>query len=108
MSAIIKTTLAEDAETCPATGYQKIQVCVPVTIKPFANPGNTKTTCCGDPVVTAGINTCEGVMDGECSFTISQQLCIEVPVDFGATSTVGDAAVACGEVSNHNICNDCI
>lgn len=47
-------------KTCNATGFQKINVCVPVTVTPFAKAGKTKTKCCGDAVVTCGNNNCPG------------------------------------------------
>ena len=31
------------AETCPATGFQSLSVCAPVTVTPFARSGVTKT-----------------------------------------------------------------
>ena len=99
--------LSQNAETCPAVGYQKANVCVPVTITPFAHPGDTKTFCCGEPVVTPGKTTCEGVIGGKCSFIITQTICVAVPVEFGATSQVGDAAIKAGETSSKNICYKC-
>ena len=64
--------------TCPAEGFQKVNVCVPVTVTPFAHTGSTKIKCCGDPVVIAGDKTCAGKKNGVCTFTISQTLCVEV------------------------------
>lgn len=97
-----------DADTtCPATDYQKISVCVPVTVKPYAKTTSTKTICCGDPTVLAGDKPCAGKKDGQCSFTISQTICVEVPVDFGATADVGDTYVDCLDASNENICKEC-
>lgn len=94
-------------ETCPATGYQTMSVCVPVTVTPFAETGATKTKCCGDSVITPGIDTCMGIKNGTCSFTISQDLCIAVPVAFGAVASVGDTYVNCTYASEKDICNDC-
>lgn len=94
-------------ETCPATGYQTMSVCVPITVTPFSEAGPTKTKCCGDPVITPGIDTCMGIKNGTCSFTISQDLCIAIPVAFGATAAVGDTYVNCTNVSEKDICTDC-
>ncbi|MBS6398251.1 MAG: hypothetical protein KH452_14145 [Clostridiales bacterium] len=93
--------------TCPAVGFQKIGVCVPVTVTPFANAGKTKTKCCGDPIVTYGDPVCPGKKNGVCSFTISQTICVEVPVDFGATAAVGDTFVDCLGASAEDICSNC-
>ena len=93
--------------TCPATGFQKISVCVPVVVTPFAHTGPTVTKCCGDPVVKAGDTPCPGKKNGVCAFTISQTICVEVPVNFGATATVGDTYVDCIASSAEDICNRC-
>ena len=64
-------TLLEENQTCPAVGYQSVSVCVPVTVTPFAKTGVTMTKCCGTPLVTPGRETCGGVKNGSCFFTIS-------------------------------------
>ena len=78
--------LLED-QTCPTVGYQSASICVPVTVSPFAKTGATFTKCCGAPVVTPGKITCDGERNGSCVFTISQDICVAVPVEFGATAT---------------------
>lgn len=94
-------------QTCPAIGYQPVTVCVPVTITPFANAEATTTFCCGDPIVTPGITTCEGTVNGHCTFTITQNICIAVPVDFGATASVGAPSVQCGAATSEDVCTNC-
>lgn len=93
--------------TCPAVGFQKIGVCVPVTVTPFAHAGKTKTKCCGDPIVVPGDVSCPGKKNGVCTFTISQTICVEVPVDFGAKAMVGDTFVDCIDASALDICKNC-
>ncbi|MEG1710255.1 MAG: hypothetical protein RR054_05890 [Clostridia bacterium] len=95
-------------QTCPAVGYQSASICVPVTITPFAQTGATVTKCCGAAIVTSGRTPCEGVKNGVCSFTISQNICVAVPVAFGAVATVGDTFVNCNGASADDICTDCI
>lgn len=99
-------TLSE-SQTCPAVGYQSASICVPVTVTPFAQAGITTTKCCGNPVVTPGREACEGVKNGSCFFTISQDICVAVPVEFGAVATVGDSYVNCNGASEQDICTDC-
>lgn len=94
-------------QTCPAVGFQKVSVCVPVTVTPFANPGHTKTKCCGNPRVSSSEMTCPGKKNGVCTFTISQTICVEVPVEFGAKAEVGDTFVDCMGASSENICLNC-
>lgn len=91
--------------SCPAVGYQRSTVCVPVTVTPFANVGTPVTSCCGRPIVTVG-DVCPR-NGGICGFTISQEICVAVPVEFGARAVAGTPSVQCGEVSNTNICTDC-
>lgn len=101
-------TLADtENQTCPATGFQQVSICVPVTITPFAQARKTITKCCGDPTVVAGDKPCPGKKNGTCTFTISQTICVEVPVDFGATATVGDTFVDCLGASADDICKNC-
>ena len=90
---------------CPVIGYQRSTVCVPVTVTPFAHVGTPITSCCGQPIVTAG-DVCPR-NGGVCRFTISQQICVAVPVEFGARAVAGTPSVQCGEASSTNICTDC-
>lgn len=99
--------LMNENQTCPTVAYQLSSVCVPVTVTPFAQAGTTITKCCTKPTVTAGKYTCNGVKNGQCVFTISQDICVEVPVEFGAVATVGDTYVACNGASADEICPDC-
>lgn len=96
-----------DNQTCPAVGYQAANICVPVTVTPFAVARQTTTRCCGAPIVVPGRTACSGILDSSCTFTMSQNICVAVPVDFGATATVGDAYVSCITASSDNICADC-
>ena len=58
-------------------------------------------------MVTPGRVVCEGVRNGACVFTISQDICVSVPVEFGAQATVGEAFVNCGGASAEDICTGC-
>lgn len=82
---------------CETTFFQNETVCVPVTVTPFAMPGEAKANCCGRPVVTPD-GHCPGTKTS-CNFIIRQKLCIEIPISFGAVIETGKAVVQCGEVS---------
>lgn len=82
---------------CESVFYQKETVCVPVKVTPYAKAGTAKASCCGQPVVRAGAQ-CSGSQTS-CTFTIIQNLCIEIPVSFGADIETGTASVECGSVS---------
>lgn len=90
---------------CPVVGYQRSTVCVPVTVTPFARVGTPVTSCCGGSVVTPG-DACPP-SGGVCRFTISQEICVAVPVEFGARAVAGTPSVQCGEASSQNLCAGC-
>lgn len=96
--------ICNQQESCNSTFFQTETVCVPVTVRPFAVPGEAKATCCGDPIISNGAVTCPGTQRNECHFTISQKLCIEIPISFGADVETGAAVTQCGEV-NESGCN---
>lgn len=85
----------KDKAGCLAVGYQDVDVCVPVTIRPFGEAGNAKTKCLGKAVLLPGCDYCPGKPGDVCKFTISQKLRVEVPVVFGARAEVGEASVDC-------------
>ena len=89
---------------CPAVGYQDVNVCIPVTIKPFGEAGNVKTQCLGNPVISSKCDTCSGNPGGVCKFTISQKLRVEVPVIFDAKAEVGEAVIDCQQKEETNYC----
>lgn len=95
-----------DSESCPSVGYQRMEVCVPVSVAPYAQTGTVKTKCCGKAVITSGGKTCGGKKNDVCVFTISQNICVEVPVTFGAVASVGDTYVNCLGASDED-CDGC-
>lgn len=78
----------KDKVGCTAVGYQDVNVCIPVIIKPFGEAGNAKTQCMGKAVVTPGCDICPRKPGDVCKFTISQKLRVEVPVVFGARAEI--------------------
>lgn len=91
--------------TCVKTAYQRAIVSVPVAVKPFSVPGPTHTLCCSEPVVTNV--RCTGTKEKICYFTISQEICVEVPIHFGAEAQVGEPGVDCLRTSLED-CEDCV
>lgn len=94
--AICGPACAEN-EGCESVFYQRETVCVPVRVTPFARPGTAKTTCCGEPVVNMG-GECAG-RQTYCAFTVTQNLCVEIPISFGAMIETGTVTVQCGDVT---------
>lgn len=81
-------------KNCVAKAYQPATVCVPVTVTPFANVGSIKTECCGKPIVSHK-NDCKGIENGNCKFTISQKIKVEIPVEFGSNTSIGGTFIDC-------------
>lgn len=97
---------AMDKIGCSAIGYQDVDVCIPVTIRPFGEVGNVKTHCEGKAHVKHGSDRCPGKPGEVCKFTISQKLRVEVPVVFGAKAEIGEASVECGDTEGGCGCDD--
>lgn len=81
-----------DNKVC-ATGFRDVNVCVPVTITPEVNVGNARVKRIGKAEVSD--YCCGGKEETSCSFTISQKLRVEVPVDFDAKATPGKTFIDC-------------
>ena len=97
----------ENPETnpCETTFFQKETVCVPVTVTPFADAGRARATCCGEPIVS-NQSSCSGTRRS-CTFTVTQTICVEIPITFGATIDTGTATVQCGDVNDEGCdCDD--
>lgn len=88
----------ETPPACSNVFYQTDLVSVPVKVVPFAKAGHVTTVCCGSPVITSG-DVCQGETDKVCEFTITQKLCIKLPLHFGASVRIDRAKVQCGSVS---------
>jgi len=87
--------------TCNAVGEQLVSICVPVSVQPFATVGPITVTCCGSPIVEPG-TICSGTPNTTCDFTISQTICVAVPVEFGAVVNTGETNVQCAGQSCAN------
>lgn len=100
-------TVSDENEACISTGYRRVGVSVPVTVTPYAKAKGTTTTCCGDPIISPDVQPLNGDQNGSCSFSITQILCIEIPVSFGAETVVGDTYISCDDTDSDYNCDDC-
>jgi hypothetical protein len=102
-------TLEKDLDiknsTCIKIAYQRALVTVPVAVKPYSVAGPTNTLCCSDPVITNV--RWKGSKEQVCYFTITQEICVEIPVHFGAEAHVGLPGVDCLGTSLED-CEDCM
>ena len=77
------------AQGCDRTIFQKATVCTNVTVTPTASCQVSSACCIGDP--TFGDGVCTGL--DSFSFTVSQQLCLTIPMTFNAEATCSDFSI---------------
>lgn len=100
---------AEDRNSggCVAVTYQSATVSVPVTVKPKVSAGSINTFCCGDPRIIP--SPCRMICNpgsGNCSFILTQNICVEVPIEFSAQALVNCPYIKCGEAGG-KMCEGC-
>jgi hypothetical protein len=91
--------------TCSRLAYQRATVNVPVCVKPFTLLGSANTYCCDEPLIT-DLHCHPHGHKQICCFTVSQEICVEIPVHFGARVCAGESWVECHESSAES-CADC-
>lgn len=89
---------------CDVCAYTTATLCVPVTVKPYAQTGTPITYCVGETIIHQGENVCGGVKDGCCKFTVTKTVKVKVPILFGADTSVDSVYVTCGEVDGNCSC----
>lgn len=94
---------------CKTLTYQYANVSVPVTVRPCVNAGNAVAFCCGEPDIKRSYCSLKhgGNGGGGCRFTLSQCICIEVPIEFDANALIGTPCVECGEAGVADGCDNC-
>lgn len=95
----------DPASTCSRIAYQRATVNVPVFVRPFTFVGPANTYCCDEPVI-ANLHCKPHRNKQVCCFTISQDICVEIPVHFGAQACAGESWVDCHS-SSAKSCGDC-
>lgn len=93
-------------EVSPTVGYQAATVCVPVTVTPYANVGSTVTYGYGEAVITPKIAMLTDAANTSTSFTITQNICVAVPIQFGASASAGEPSVI-GKTASSEMCRGC-
>lgn len=77
---------------CPAVVHETVCVQGTVTITPDVTSGPSRSFCVGSPM----IGRCEGEVTRNCTFTVSQNICVEIPLVFSAIATAVPSGVVCG------------
>lgn len=77
--------------SCSKSGTQCVDIREPVILAPAVTVGSVTTVCQGSPVVV-----CETSDDGTyCTVTLTQKVCVTVPVQYGVTVSKGEASISC-------------
>ena len=79
----------------PAITRQKANISVPVTVKPKVCTEGIVSYCCGSPVLKQKSNPYDSCHKSECKFMLTQNICIEIPIEFEADTIVGEACIDC-------------
>lgn len=99
LSCPLEETPGGSCERCEKTGVQCVDIAAPLTVEPTAAVGTAAVSCQGSPSVS-----CVTEPDGRsCTVTVTQQVCVSVPIRYGVTVTPGDPTVACAD----STCRDC-
>lgn len=88
-------TPGEDIVACEQTVSDQVCVEANVTITPFVTPGTPTVTCLG-PISFGPCTDFTQSPTRSCRFTVSQVLCVNVPLSFGADVQAEIGNVACG------------
>ncbi len=112
-SIIVKGNLTEDdiknkedndpCKACKRIVHQKARVALPMAIDPFAIVGKIKTKCCGTPSIS--VSPCDECKE-ICHFIITQEICIEIPIKFGANTEVEETFIECEKAHIDGYCDD--
>ncbi|MEG1687102.1 MAG: hypothetical protein RR022_02945 [Angelakisella sp.] len=80
--------------TCTSVSAQYMDVSVPIWLRPFATVGTLKTECCSEPVLS--LRSCQGTNGScGCELTITQTICVRIPVEYDTYAEVGEPLVCC-------------
>ena len=83
------------ATNCPSTVHETVCVQADVIITPHVEVLEMKSYCMGGVV----LQPCAGNLQESCTFSVSQRICIEIPLVFSATATAVPRGIACGSAS---------
>ncbi|MEB4819584.1 hypothetical protein [Bacillus thuringiensis] len=103
-----KNSKQQQSDQPACTPNISAEVCVEadITIIPTVETGTPVVHCVGVP----SLETCADMgftpsATGNCKFTISQVLCISIPISFGAETIAVPGTVACGHACNGPNCS---
>lgn len=83
--------ISHQDKKCETVASLPMRISTPVTVVPHIRQLPANISCCGEPTLTP-ISSCRG---GICSFVITQYLCVEIPIEIGATANIGKPQSQC-------------
>ena len=78
---------------CNKTGTQCVDIAAPFTLTPTAAVGAVSITCQGSPSITCVSDAC----GSSCTVTMTQQVCVSVPIRYGVSLTTGEPTITCAD-----------
>lgn len=86
-------TTLQNEDVCETTVHENVCVQATVTITPNVISGPSTSFCLENPI----IGSCEGTLRRNCVFTVSQRICVQIPLTFSATAEAVANGIVCGE-----------
>ena len=83
----------DDQKKNRVIAQQKASISVPFTVAPKVNTKEAISHCCGDPVVKQKYVQCEYCHKNYMSFVLSQNICVEIPIEFSAEAIAKNACI---------------
>lgn len=78
---------------CNKIVTQCVDVTAPVVLQPTASLGTVAVSCQGAPTVTC----CTDSSGTCCTVTLTQQVCVTIPVRYGVSMSSGEPVISCAE-----------
>ena len=89
---IIITPQQNNELGCQTTVHETVCVQGTVTITGNVTTGDSQSFCVGNPI----FDNCPGELMESCVFTVSQNICMQIPLTFSATATTVSDGLVCG------------
>lgn len=84
--------LQDEEQGCQTTVHETVCVQGTVTITPRVESNGSTSFCVGNPI----IGSCPGRLVDTCEFTVSQNICVQIPLEFFATAEAVENGIVCG------------
>jgi len=90
------TAQQDEGHARPTVVHENVCVQGVVTITPSVVSGESKSFCLGNPIICSCPCGCHKQLHKFCTFVVSQNICVQIPLTFSATASAIPNGVACG------------